>query len=402
MGNKEQYERLRNELLKDTSVAKPNRDLFKKFFEWEEEKLKRMNNLSELDDANFKTLKDYPNKFRNVNLWFNNKQWAKLSSKEIRKVYNDLSDGLIKNRNGKKFGDIRSYVNKIFKAKPFELAGLKEKVKEALEFYVDRREQKEVRFVNEKNFRLLVEHSYNTRDKALFWLEWDIGENINSLLKLRKKNFTRQINSDLNEPEYLVFLPEHILKRTRRPRREPTLYPETVKWLDKILKDLDDEDLVFPFVYRQALKIFDAAVKRSGIRCEPNGEKPSWKDLRSGMACHLFESGWHLEDINMRLGHSPTSHWLESYINYLATNRKIAKKNHFNNSLGKLSEELAQSKQREKHRLKKMSELEENYSILEDSLEDFRKIFEEQEKKWKKEVLQKGKFAKGNILVEKY
>ena len=32
---------------------------------------------------------------------------------------------------------------------------------------------------------------------------------------------------------------------------------------------------------------------RSGAKCEPNGDKPSWKDLRSGMACHLFAQGWH-------------------------------------------------------------------------------------------------------------
>lgn len=362
MGHKEQYERLKKNFLSDESISKYNRGVFKKFIEWEEEKLKRTNKLSDLDEANYKTLKDYPNKFRNVISWFGGKDLNKLTTKEIRQVYNDLEDGKILNSRGVKYGDIRSYVNKVFKAKPFEIAGLKDKVNEALEFYVDKRENKEVRFVNEKNFKLLVECAYNTRDKCLFWLTWDIGENINSLLQLQKKHFKKQHNKDLNEDEYMIFLPEEILKRTRRQRREPTLYADTVRWLDVRLNELqNDEDYLFPFVYRQALKIFDSAVKRSKITCEPNGEKPTWKDLRSGMACHLFEKGWHLEDINLRLGHSPQSKWLESYINYLATNRKRAKKEFHSTNLKELKEELEQSKEREKANSFKVQQLQEDF-----------------------------------------
>lgn len=357
MGHKEQYERLKKNLISDEIFPKYNKNLFKKFIAWEEEKLKRMNKLSELDEANYKTLKDYPNKFRNVNRWFENKDWNKLSVKEIRQVYNDLEDAKILNTRGVKFGDIRSYVNKMFKAKPFHLAGLKDKVEEALEFFVDKRSNREVRFVNEKSFKLLVEHAYNSRDKCLFWLMWDIGENINSLLQLQKKHFKKQFNKDMQENEYMVFLPEKILKRTRRQRREPTLYSETVKWLDIRLEGLGEEDCLFPFVYRQALKIFDACVKRSKIKCEPNDEKPTWKDLRSGMACYLFEKGWHLEDINLRLGHSPTSKHLESYINYLATNRTRAKKEFHSTNLGELKEEVEESRQREKRRIKEIEEL---------------------------------------------
>lgn len=376
MDFKGQYERLKKELLKDTKIIKYNRDLFKKFFEWEEEKLKRMNNLSELDDANYKTLKDYPNRFRNVNNWFKNVAWNKLDSSEIRKVYNDLCDGIIKNRKGVKFGDVRSYVNKVFKAKPFQLAGLDKKVEVALEFYVDKRDNKEVRFINEETFKKMVSCLSKPHHLALYWLEWDIGENINSLLKLKKKHFKKQRNKELNEDEYMVFLPEQILKRTRRQRREPTLYQETVMYLDIILKDLEDDDLIFNFGYRQALKLFDSVVKRTKATCEPNKEKPSWKDLRSGMACYLFEKGWHLEDINLRLGHSPTSKWLESYINYLATNRKRAKKEHHSANLKELKKELEDAKEREKAVLTRIDNLTAIY-------ESDRKLREEINKKWK-------------------
>jgi len=109
-----------------------------------------------------------------------------------------------------------------------------------------------------------------------------------------------------------------------------------------------DDDFIFTFKYRQALQIFQSVVKRSGVNCEPHGEKPSWKDLRSGMACHLFAQGWHVEDINMRLGHSPQSKWLEAYVNYLAVNRKRVIKKHYDNNLEDIKNELEESKQREK------------------------------------------------------
>jgi len=110
---KKRYEKKRDELLKDKSIAKYNRSLFKKFFDWEEEKLKRQNGLSKLDESSYKTLYEYINRLRNVNQWFKNKPWNKLTEKEIKRVYNDLEDGKIINRAGKRFEDRRSYYNLI-------------------------------------------------------------------------------------------------------------------------------------------------------------------------------------------------------------------------------------------------------------------------------------------------
>ena len=186
-------------------------------------------------------------------------------------------------------------------------------------------------------------------------------------LELRVKNFKKQINKETKESEYLVYLPKETLKRSRQTRSEPTIYPETVRYLDALFKygreieyrdekghirrkpiPYKDDDFVFTFKYRQALQIFRSVIRRSVVKCEPNGERPSWKDLRSGMACHLFAQGWHVEDINMRLGHSPQSKWLNAYVNYLAVNRKRVIKKHFDNSLEDIKNELEESKQREK------------------------------------------------------
>ena len=363
---KKNYIKAKSNLLNDIFIAEYNRNLFAEFFEWEERKLKRINELPELDESSYKTVYGYVNMLRNVNKWFKNKPWDELTMEEIKQVYNDLEDGVIKNRFGKRFEDRRSYYNKIFKAKPFKLAGLHEKVEDALEFFTSKK-KKPVRFIPEASFKKMIRFLRKPQHYVLFWMAWDVGENISSLLELRVRDLRRQINRDTKEAEYLVYLPKENLKRSRETRSEPTIYSETVVYIDALLEygreteyrdekgkirrktvPFKDDDLIFTFKYRQALQIFDSSVKRSGVKCEPHNEKPSWKDLRSGMACHLFEQGWHVEDINLRLGHSPQSKWLDSYINYLAINRKRAKKVHYNNNLEDIKGDLEESRLREK------------------------------------------------------
>ncbi len=363
---KERYSKAKTKFLNNKDINKYNRELFKKFFEWEEEKLKRQNGLPRLDESSYKTLYEYINRLRNVNQWFTNKPWDKLSEKEIRQVYNDLEDGRIVSRKGKRFMDRRSYYSKVFKGKPFKLAGLHYKVENALEFFTDK-SKKEVRFVSEDGFKRMLSFLQKPQHYVLFWLAWDIGENISSLLELRVKHLKRQVNRDTKEIEYLVYLPKETLKRSRQSRSEPTIHQETVKYLDALFQygreveyrdekghprrkpiPYKEDDFVFTFKYRQALQIFHSIVRRSGVKCEPKGEIPSWKDLRSGMACHLFSKGWHVEDINMRLGHSPQSKWLLAYVNYLAVNRKRIIKTHYNNNLQDIKYELEESKQRER------------------------------------------------------
>ena len=112
------YTNGKTKLLADETIVQYNRDLFCTFFEWEEEKLKRTNGLPELDESSYNTLYCYINKFRNTNAWFKNKAWNVLTEADIRQVYNDLEDGVIKTKRGKRFEDRKSYYNKIFTAIP--------------------------------------------------------------------------------------------------------------------------------------------------------------------------------------------------------------------------------------------------------------------------------------------
>ena len=410
MGLKESYERGKEKLLIDNSICKENRNLFKEFFEFEEHKIKRINELPKLDEGCYKTLLSYTTRLRNVNNWFKNKPWNDLTKEDIRKVYDDLEDGKITTSQGLPFKDRRSYYNKIFKSKPFKLAGHKDDLaREILEYFTDRKD-KDVRFIDEEGFRKLVSVVSKPEHLLLFWLAWDIGENVTSLLKLTKKDFTRQYNRNTKSPEYLVNLPKSALKRSRQSRSELTLYPETLRYLDIILergkevfieekngkqihkvmqKDgkykviygkrkyvpYEPNDLIFGFEKRQASKIFDNAVKKTGIKVIPSGNKPTWKDLRSSMACHLLKHGWHSDEINLRLGHRISSRELDVYVSYLAANKKMPKKKLFQSNLEEVQDELEETKRREKLTGQRMERQEEEVEELKKELKQMKEIW---------------------------
>jgi len=409
MGLKESFEKSKIKFLEDKTICKENRKLFKEFFEFEEHKIKRVNGLTKLDEGCYKTLLSYVSRLRNVNKWFSNKPWKDLTKQDIQKVYDDLEDGKIKTSKGVPFKDKRSYYNKIFKSKPFKLAGRKDEIaREVLEYFTDGR-NKEVRFVNEEGFRKLVSVVSKPEHLLLFWLAWDIGENVSSILKLTKRDFTKQTNKDTKGPEYLVNLPKEALKRSRQTRSELTIYPETVRHIDIILErgretfiedkkgkeekkvkqpngkyksvkgkkrfvPFDPEDKIFNFEKRQASKVFDSAVKRTGVKVIPVGDKPTWKDLRSGMACYLLKHGWHSDEINLRLGHRISSRELDVYVSYLAANKQTPKKRLFDSNLEEVQDKLEESEKREKLHANRVERQNEKIDTLEKEITMVKKL----------------------------
>ena len=142
-------------------------------------KTQRINDLPQLDEASYNTLYGYLVRINNVNKWFNNKPWHEISEDEIKQVYNDLEDGVIKTKKGNRFEDRRSYYNKIFKGKPFEMAGLHSKAKDVMEFFTSSK-KKPVRYITSDTFKKMTLFINKPQHYALFWLAWDIGENISS------------------------------------------------------------------------------------------------------------------------------------------------------------------------------------------------------------------------------
>lgn len=402
MGLKENYSRLKQELLNNKNICPENRKLFREFFEFEEYKLKRINNLSNIDDNSYRTLYVYIMRFKNVNQWFKNKPLKKLIEADIKRVYDGLEDGTIKTKNGKPFIDRKSYYTKVFKSKLFEMAGKKEIAKKVMEFYKPKVDN-EVRFIEFDDFKKLIQVAIQPEQKFLLWLAFDIGENIASLLRLTKKDFVRQINQDSKEPEYIVNLRREILKRARKPRSEITNFRETREFADIVLKDLKDDETIFKFGYRQAVKFFDRAAEKSGIKCKPQGQSPTWKDLRSSMACYLLKEGWTTDEINARLGHKPSSRELDKYVNLFAIGRHKPKKKLYETDYNKMKAEIEEIRNREKLKDMRIEELKKKIDYIlkiDDERTKMMMIFSQEFKKQKGEK-DYGKFFEKVIEIYK-
>lgn len=371
------YERNKQILLNDKTICKENRELWKDFFDFEEVKLKRINGLQKLDERAYKTLVNYVVRFRNVNSWFKNKAWKDLTEKELEKVFNDLEDGKIKNNEGKAIKGLnKTYYAPIFKSKPFEMAGKKEIAMKVMEFFNNKTEE-EVRFIEEETFMKIADVAISPKQKCLLWLAWDIGENIGSLLELKKENCFKQENKDMHEWEYRINLPKEILKRSRTPRSEITNYKQTAKFLDIILADLKNDDKLFDFGVKQAEKFLRRAVNIVKAVCIPKGQRVSWKDLRSSMACHLLKEGWNSDEINARLGHKPSSRVLDKYVSYKAMNRHEPKKKIYDNNLRKMQDEMEKQKEIERLQSARMERIQQENKIMKEQMEKELEIIRE-------------------------
>lgn len=338
------YDKNKAELLNDKLINKENRELFKKFLDYEEYKLTRTNNLSKLDDGCYKTLIGYVQKLKNVNKWFNNKPLKDITKNDIKRVYDGLEEGKILNKKGKQFEDRKTYYNRIFKSKLFEMINKAGLSREVMEFYKPNNNG-EVKFVRKESIEKLSTIMIKPNHKLLLWLAFDIGENINSLLKLKKSDFVRQIDDETKNAEYRVNLRPEILKRSRTPRTEITNYNETIELLDLVLKQLKDSDCLFNFGYGMAKKTLKRAVRLTDTRCIPKGEPLNWKDIRSSMACDLLLKEWTTDEINSRLGHKPSSKEIDKYVTFLAIDKHKPKRKIYDNTLLKLKEELESHKE---------------------------------------------------------
>ena len=352
--------------MKDRSINSNNKEIIKKFFEWEEYKLKRKEGLSEVDERSYKTLYYYTGRIKNINIWFKGKAWEDLTKEEIKKLIDDLEDGKIVTKYGKRYSD-RSLYYQMFQGKFFSFVGKNHIVRDMIEEFsiTGRRDENHVRFIEEADFRKIVDCVKDPIQRGLCWVAYDYGENISSLIALESVDVKKGINTDSGDAEYMIIFSKEKLKRSRTPRSEINNYPETVKYLDLILENLKptdknvtnrfmknkklssihSENKLFKFGWKVAETFFRKAVERSGIRCMPGGERVTWKDLRSSMACDLLKKGWTCDEVNSRLGHKPSSRIIDRYVSYLALDRTRAKKKVYEGSLKKLEIDLEKQKE---------------------------------------------------------
>ncbi len=392
---KERYPKRKKELLEDPRVNADNRKVIKKFFEYEEYKLKRKEGLSEVDERSCKTLVNYVRRIKQINDWLGNRDWKNLKKADIKKLIDDLEDGIIKTVQGKKQSDRAQYYQ-VIKGKLFDIVKKSQYANEIFsEYEVKGRDDSEnqVRFIDEKTFRQIVDHAITPEQKCLLWLAFDIGENIGSLLELEKCDLKKQINEDTKEPEYLVILPKEKLKRSRTPRTEITNYPETAKYLDIVLEnvkpadktisnkwmkdrplsEIHSDDKLFKFGMKASTLFLIRAVEKSNARCSPGGERVTWKDLRSSMSCDLLKKEWTRDEVNARLGHKPSSRIIDRYINYLALDRKKPKKKIYESNMRRIEEKLEKSEEFNKLQAQRFRDQKEELDLLKKQFANFAK-----------------------------
>ena len=308
----------RKKIMIDNPIHKNTREGWKIFFKEREEKLKIQNQLSELDSRCLKTMDGYCSNLRTTDKWFKHKDWNNITEKDIQKVYSGLQTGKILNRYGKPYANTRAYYTKIFRGEPFEIFGKDKLARKVIKYLV--KKDPPVKYISVEDWKKIHVMATEPNHKALLWAAWDIGENVNSLVRLKKRDCKRKIGED-NEPYYDIHLYKEILKKNRVARTEMTMFPKTAMFLDMILENKKDDDLAFGINYIQATNIYKKIMKQTGIKCTPGNEKSTLKDLRSGCAMRLLDAGWTIEQINMRLGHHPTSRELERYVTYSTTSR---------------------------------------------------------------------------------
>ena len=68
MIQKERYIRRKEEILNNKGFNSNNKELIKKFLEFEEYKLKRKEGLTEVDERSYKTLNHYLSRIKNINI----------------------------------------------------------------------------------------------------------------------------------------------------------------------------------------------------------------------------------------------------------------------------------------------------------------------------------------------
>ena len=395
---KEQYENRKKKTLSDKTICLENRNWMKKVLEYQETKGKRSNGLPSLDNSCYKTLLLYIHYLTTTNKFFKNKpiKRGSITEQDFKQVYEGLEEGKegFTKSNGKIYEDKTSFYNKIFKSKPFEMVGLDKMAKKIIQYNV--KKDKDVRFIQEFNESLkeLVQRAISQPHKVLIQILGDYGENIFTILQNKKKDFERVIDKETGEVNYLLNLHKGILKRSRTPRREYNIFPETRIMLDKYLEGLKPEDKLFNFGLRQSEIMFKRAVEKSGVKLQ-NGETPTLKDLRSSLACYLLNKNWTTDEIRGRLGHKPSSKVLDCYVSYLALDKNKTRKKIQQGTIEELKTELETYKEKSKRDSEKIEDNQKQMKEIQKQAltfqEEFNKFQMDLKKEMKKEFESKKK-----------
>lgn len=288
--------------------------------------LRKVNGNSDVaQNRYYKTLNKDLTYLQNVLYWFNKWNLNELTKENIEEVFSKLEDNTLKSVTGQNLLDSTKddYYSKVLKNGFFKHIKKSELAREVIirKFI----ESKDVRFME---YDIVVQLSNALRyadHKLLVWLLFDTGVEIDAVLHLKKNDFSIQKSEEL-EDYYMLHVRAEISKKSRSPRDIFIYHQQTNDLLKEVLQNLQDDENLFKFEWRNAYKIIHETSKKFNLKLKTPDDYITPKDFRSSCATYFLKEGWTLDQVKARLGHKPSSTVIDRYVNYLGLDQQRQKK----------------------------------------------------------------------------
>lgn len=313
---------------KELKIRPENVKLTLGYMKHKEDYLKNVNGQSkEAKCRYYKTLLKELSYINNILYWFNDWDLRKITEKEISQVYNDLESDKLRTFRGKTVAELskKDYYSKFMKNGFFEFFG-KDKI--AREVILRKyHEEPEVRFFELNDLKKMVTHAQRIEHRLMLWLMFDTGIEIQAILQLEKKDFTREYDNETKTHYWMVHVRKEISKKFRSRRDLYIHFQETNRLLEEYLPKIEDTDSLFNFGPRNAYKIVKELSAKLNIKVKPSNDPVNLRDFRSSMATYfLGMAKWSTDEVKARLGHKPSSRVIDRYVSYLGLNQEKKRK----------------------------------------------------------------------------
>lgn len=368
-------------IIENDDILEENKELIIDFLDWKKQDLQNKKGREEDDKIRWsKTLNKYVGLLKNVGEWVD-KPLDEFTKEDVQRLYDKLEEGKIKSKNGKKYSHNSrlDYYKKVFKS-DFTKRIDKELYQHCKDIMKVTSKESKVRFFEKEDFDDMLLSANNLRDKVLLSLLFDTGMRIGTVLNLKKGDFEKKKDDEINETYYIIRVKKNYTK-SNKARSIHTWLDKTSKLLDKYLKDLENGDLLFDISYRYARKIIRRIAKKSDVKVKPEAKTVKPHDFRRSSATYWLKRGMRQDSIKARLGHKPSSTVIDKYVNYLGLDKHKQRKKVNKQNISDLKEKYEKTKNRLKSVEKDLNRLKEHLKEREEKTKELNDLLKEEDVK---------------------
>ena len=147
-------------------------------------------------------------------------------------------------------------------------------------------------------------------------LSFDLCLRIGETMNLMKSDFEKRYNENTKQHYYKIRIRKDITK-SKKERRISTLMKESTNLLDRYLKSLKKDEILFPDSYENYRKMIQRISVKNEVKCQPDNNPVTPHVLRKSGATYWLRRGFSIDQIKARLGHKPSSRVIDAYVSYL-------------------------------------------------------------------------------------